>query len=147
VSLRLRVLAEKRELTMLDVRNPVVTGEGMTRQEFKAECDINNIMRRYARDAFLTHVSGAEPRYLDVSEVTDFRTAIEQVRAAEEYFEGLPAKVRAKFGNDPVRYLDEAGSLSRKELMELGLAELRKDEPPPKRRAADVAIEKIEDAT
>lgn len=121
-----------------DPRPVVVTGPGLTKQEFKAECDVNNIVRRFVKDGFLRHLERREPRFLDLSEVGDFRTALDQVRAATEFFDGLPAKVRARFGNDPARYLDEAGSLSRAELRELGLAELRSSDAPRKRRASDV---------
>jgi len=121
-----------------DPRPRVDTGPGLTKQEFKAECDVNNIIRRYVKEGFVAHVTKGVPVYMDASELTDFRTAIEHVRSATEFFEGLPAKVRAKFGNDPARYLDEAGSLSRAELVDLGLAELRKDDAARKRRASDV---------
>lgn len=119
------------------VRRPVVVcGPGRTKQEFKDECDVNNIIRRYTRDGFLAHVAQGVPRFLDVSEVGDFRQAIDQVRAATAFFEGLPAKVRAKFKNDPTKFIDEAGQMTRDELRELGLAELRKDDR--KRRTSDV---------
>lgn len=117
-------------------RPVVVTGPGKTRQEFKDECDINNIVRRYARDQFVSHVNKGVPAFVDVSEVGDFRAAIDQVRSATEFFGKLPAKVRAKFSNDPARFIDEAGGLSRDELRELGLAELRRSDR--RRRGTDV---------
>lgn len=119
-------------------RRPRVDTSGdpvRTKQSFKAECDINNIVARYTRDRFIAHVNRAEPRFLDVSEIGDFRQAVDQVRAASRFFEGLPAKVRSRFGNDPARFLDEAGRLTRDELRELGLAELRADDR--RRRASD----------
>lgn len=118
-----------------EARPKVVTGRGRTRQEFKAECDINNILARYKRDGFMAHLSKGVPVFMDVSEVGDFRSAVEQVRAATAFFERLPAVVRTKFGNDVARFIDEAGSLSRDELRELGLAELRRDDR--QRRASD----------
>jgi len=122
---------------MLRSGRPVVMaiGDGRTKQEFKHECDVNTIIRRFVRDGFLVHMAKGTPKFLDVSEIGDYRTAIDQVRAAEEYFGNLPAKVRAKFGNDAARFLDEAGKLSRDELRELGLVELRKDDRPKRRRA------------
>jgi len=115
---------------------PVVRcGPSRARPEFAKECDINNIVARYKRDGFISHLARGVPSFVDVSEVGDFRTAMTQVRAAGEFFEGLPAVVRAKFGNDVARFVDEAGSLTRAELRELGLAELRKDDV--KRRASD----------
>jgi len=136
MSLRLRELSSERELTLEDVRNPLVCGPSLTKQEFKGECDINNIIARFHRDGFTRHLARGVPQFVDVSLVPDFRTAIEQVRAAEKFFGGLPAKVRARFGNDAARYLDEAGSLSREELRELGMAELRAEDV--RRRSSDV---------
>lgn len=110
---------------------------GRTRQSDKAACDINNIIKRFVREGFVTHIARQQPRFLDVSEVGDYRSALHQVRAAEEYFAALPAKLRARFGNDPARFLDEAGGLSRDELRELGLATLRQSDRE-RRRESDV---------
>lgn len=119
-----------------DPRPVLVCGPGRTKQEFKDECDVNNIVKRFVRDGFVAHLNKGVPVFMDVSEIGDFRTAVDQVRAATKFFDNLPAKVRAKFGNDPARFLDEAGSLSRSELRELGLAELRKGDR--QRRVTDV---------
>jgi len=102
----------------------------------KDACDINNIVRRFVRDGFISHLSKGVPVFADVSEVGDYRSALEQVRAAQEYFAGLPAKVRSRFRNDVAVFLDEAGQLTRDELRELGLAELRKSDR--QRRESDV---------
>lgn len=118
-------------------RRPVVVcGPGRTVQSHKDACDVNNIMRRYARDGFLAHVSRGVPTFGDWSEVGDFRQAIELVRSGTDFFSKLPAKVRAKFDNDAARFIDEAGKLSREEMRELGLAELRRTDR--QRRASDV---------
>lgn len=115
-------------------RPVVITGPGRAKQEFAAECDINNIVRRYVRDGFVAHVNKGVPQFVDVSEVGDFRSAVDQVRAATDFFSRLPAKVRARFGNDVARYIDEAGRLSRDELRELGLAELRASDRRERRK-------------
>lgn len=115
-------------------RPVVICGPGRTKQEFKDECDVNNIVKRYVKDGFLAHVARGVPRFVDVSEVGDFRQAVDQVRAATAFFEGLPAKVRDRFGNDPVKFIDEAGNLTRDEMRELGLAELRKSDREERRK-------------
>lgn len=116
------------------------SADGRTRPEFAAECDINNIVARYTRDGFVAHLNRGVPVFMDVSEVGDFKSAIEQVRAATDFFSKLPAKVRTKFGNDVARFIDEAGRLSRDELRELGMAELRRDDRR-RRESDDVAEE------
>jgi len=129
---------ELRELARASVQKSEF--DEKTRQEFKADCDINKVIRRFVRDGFMGLTQQAPPQFADVSQLGDYRSMLEQVRAAEAYFARLPAKVRARFGNDPARYIDEARGLSREELRELGMAELRKDDPRPqhRRRAADV---------
>lgn len=145
MSQRLAALSADRQITRDDVRAPVHTGPGKTKQEFKDECDINNIIRRFVKDGFLRHMARGVPQFMDVSDLPDFRTAVDQVRATEEFFGKLPAKLRAKFGNDPARFLDEAGKMTRAELREFGLAELRKDDRPA-RRASDGGAEEDEKA-
>lgn len=120
------------------LRTQMVHSDEMTKQEFKAECDINNIIRRFHKDGFLRHMAQGMPQFLDVSELGDYRTAIDQVRAAERWFSQLPAKVRTKFDNDAAAFLDRAGHLTRSELRDLGLAELRAGDIPRNRRGSDV---------
>lgn len=81
-----------------------------TRQEFADECDINKIMERYDVSAGLIPFPDArqEPRYFDCSEVPDLQSAMNGIMAAEEAFMTLPAKVRAEFENDPVRFVEFA---------------------------------------
>lgn len=109
------------------------------KQSFKESCDLNNIIKRYIRTGFIEHVSRKPPFFADVSEAPDYRTAVEQVRAAESFFAGLPAKVRSRFENDVAMFLDEAGRLSQDELVQLGLAELKapaKEEAPVEKTEA-----------
>lgn len=82
------------------------TGPGLAKQSAKDECDVNLILDRFRRTGAVDHLARGTPVFADVSEVGDYRTALENARAAEKYFAGLPAKVRAEFGNDAVRYLE-----------------------------------------
>lgn len=81
-----------------------------TKQAFKAECDINEIVKRFRKIAgpdCLEKLDGyAGGLYGDFSEVVDYRTARDQIIAAEASFEALPAIVRKRFGNDPAEFLD-----------------------------------------
>jgi len=102
----------------------VECGPGRARQSMKAECDINNIMKQYARTGVLTHVARGTPQYLDVSRVGDFRELVERVAVAEKYFGRLPAKVRASFQNSPAAFLDACSDPSRRaEMVALGVLE------------------------
>jgi len=92
-----------------------------TRQEFKDECDINNIMAQYLVTNEFTHLNDAIPQYLDCSEA-DFRQQMDYVAGAYSMFEELPSKVRAQFDNDPALFLDFCShEKNRPELAEMGL--------------------------
>lgn len=105
--------------------------DGMTKQSMKAETEINNILRKYVKSGTLTHLASNPGTYADVSEIGDYRAALEQVRSAEAMFMNLPARVRTRFDNDAAAFLDfvlEPGHEA--ELKELGLwAEGKVPEP------------------
>lgn len=91
-----------------------------TKQEFKAECDINTLMARYRSTGILP--PGRQVSYGDFSEVGDYHAAQQVLVTAREQFEGLPSEVRERFRNDPARFLEfisEKGN--RKAMAELGL--------------------------
>lgn len=96
---------------------------GRTRQEDKAAADINHIMAKYERTGLLP-VTNREAFFADVSNAPDYRTAIERVHAVEDAFMQLPAKVRARFNNDPSSFLDfTADPANRDEMVKMGLIE------------------------
>lgn len=93
----------------------------VTRQEFKQECDINYILSQYELGYEITHINEAAPQYLDCSADT-FREHMDYVAGAFSMFEELPAKLRARFGNDPAEFLDFCSQeKNRPEMAELGL--------------------------
>lgn len=47
-----------------------------------------------------------KPKFGDFLGVSDYQTALNQVIEAEEAFDALPAKVRARFDNQPVDFLE-----------------------------------------
>ncbi|WNK12867.1 MAG: internal scaffolding protein [Microvirus sp.] len=101
--------------------------EGRTRQEFKAESDINNIMARYQKTGLMENSREAIAQYLDCTQF-DFQTAHNFIAGATSMFEGLPSSIRSRFDNDPSLFLgymeDER---NHKEARELGL--LPREEP------------------
>jgi len=103
----------------------------LTHQEFRDECDINNIMKRYERDRTLVHLNRYQGDYGDFSEVPSFQEAQHVIQAATEMFMTLPARVRAQFENDPSKFLNFAQDPANVDKMvELGLA-VKKEAPPP----------------
>lgn len=83
-----------------------IRGDSLTKQSMKDEVDINRIVERFRSSGMVNHLAKGQPAYLDVSEFTDYRSALEHVRAVGAFFGGLPADVRARFANDPALYLD-----------------------------------------
>lgn len=114
-----------------------VTGElveppSMTKQEFQAECDINNILKQYKRTGMVSHINAqaAQGRYVDLADPVDFQDAMHLVIQSENSFASLPSKVRERFNNDPAKFLEfMADPDNQDEMVKLGLA--TKPTPPP----------------
>jgi len=93
----------------------------LAQQHMKDECDINLIVERFGVTGQLP-VRAIEPSYGDFSGVSDYHTALNKIRAADEAFMALPAKLRAKFDHDPNALLNFLeNEANRNEAIELGL--------------------------
>lgn len=103
------------------VVQPILEGTDRTKQSFKAECDINNIMAKYQRTGVLDFAAKREPQYGDCTGV-EFQAGMEMIARARGMFEELPSSVRARFENDPVEFLNFVQNPeNRAEAKELGL--------------------------
>lgn len=78
---------------------------GRTKPEFKESCDVNNILRKYANTG-TWNMMKQDPRYGDFSNPVDYQEALNIHIEAEEKFMDLPAEVRKKFDNDPLKFLE-----------------------------------------
>lgn len=93
------------------------------KQQFRDECDINILMQKYQKGIALTHLNRYQGSYADVSGMVDYQEAQNIVLRAQEAFQSLPASVRAKFENDPGKFMDYALNPENKAaLVEMGLA-------------------------
>lgn len=81
------------------------TEPSLTQQQFAEESDINFIADRYGLTGELPTVVNA-PRYGDFTGIYDFQSANNAVIAARASFMELPAKLRARFNNDPQQLLN-----------------------------------------
>lgn len=100
-----------------------------TKQSFRNECDINLIMKKFAKvqgTEFLTRFNGyVGGQFGDFSTVTDYRSAIEQVRSAEDVFMRLPAVVRKQFDHNAASFLDFVQNPANAgELVKMGLVKV-----------------------
>ena len=95
--------------------------EGKTKQEFKDECDIHSILKRYQETRTAEHINHRQAVFADVTAL-DFQTAMNVMADARSAFASLPSEVRDRFKNDPAELLafveDEANA---EEAAELGL--------------------------
>jgi len=97
------------------------TDSRWTKQAFKDECDINNIMGRYIASGEIPALNQTAPQYLDTTGL-EFQQAMEFVAGAQSMFEELPSSIRNRFQNDPASFLDFCSmEKNRPELAAMGL--------------------------
>lgn len=113
----------------------LVKEPSMTKQSFLAECDINNIVHAFTQTGQIAHINekAAQGAFVDLPDSIDYQEAIEIARAGETAFMALPAHVRARFDNDPARFLDFIEDpRNQEELIKMGLAtDTRPPQAPP----------------
>ena len=80
--------------------------KGLTEQHHKDSCDIHTIMRKYEKTGALEHTAKYGGSYMDFPNSMQFHECMNIVAEAASMFETVPAKIRAKFGNDPAAFLD-----------------------------------------
>ena len=114
-----------------------VTGEFYTpavlKQEFKDQCDINNIIKQFTLTGQISHISAkaATGVFMDLPDDTSFESAMNVVAKANEAFDALPAKLRDRFNNDPADFLAFVEDPANKdELIQLGIRQ-RPPRPAP----------------
>jgi len=107
------------------------SGPGLTKQQFKDECDINLIMAKVARGGVVNFRNKHEPQYGDAT-APDFLDAMNTVVQAEEMFMDLPAKLRKRFENDPAQFLAFVDDVAnRDEAISIGLISAPKQSEVP----------------
>lgn len=113
-------------------------GPGRTKQAFKDECDINNIMARYMKTGVIDFVNKHQGQYGDVTGL-DYQEAMETIAQSKTLFNELPSTIRSRFENDPALFLDFVHDPANEEEMhELGL--MRPDAVAPSKRPAPVDL-------
>lgn len=83
----------------------LVCGPGLTQSEHAVECDINHIMDKYTRTGTVATRTDMG-RFGDFSDGVDFHEAQNVIVKARDQFSALASRVRAKFDNDPAKFLD-----------------------------------------
>ena len=95
----------------------------MAQQQFREECDINTIMERFGRTGELI-APVRMPQYGDFDGVNDYHSAMNAIVEAQSAFDQLPAKLRARFSNDPAEFVEFCtNEENRDEAIRLGLVQ------------------------
>lgn len=95
--------------------------EGRTKQSFKDECDINQIMSRYQKTGILEFVAKHAAQYGDCTGI-DYQEGMQILTQAKSMFAELPSSIRTQFHNDPGEFLDFVNDPeNRAEMREMGL--------------------------
>jgi len=95
----------------------------LAQQNFKEECDINNIVKKFERTGLLEHANRYDGQYGDFTSSSDYQTSLNQLLDAQEAFDNLPARIRSQFNNDPAQFLDFVHNPDNHEAMyDMGLA-------------------------
>ena len=94
----------------------------LTQQQFAVESDINTIVDTFMKTGHLPDPVSM-PQYVDYEGIFDFQSAMNVVRAADENFMRMDAKVRSRFHNSPQEFLEFfADPANQDEAIRLGLA-------------------------
>jgi len=77
--------------------------DGLTKQSFKDETDINKILSRAQKAGTLSHLQKYEGTYGDFAEF-DFLEAQIQMTKGREVFDALPSELRSEFNQSPADF-------------------------------------------
>lgn len=96
---------------------PLVSGltctkPSLTSQEFKEECNINVLLKKYAVQAKLLGMPLSEvipqptaENFGDFTNVEDFQQSMNRISQVKGLFDSLPSDIRQRCGNDPANFL------------------------------------------
>lgn len=111
---------QKHERSQISFEN----SPSLAKQSMAKECDINNIISKFAKTGILDHLNENNKTYGDFLNMPDYHTAQNQVLLAQQMFNELPAEIRSRFNNDPATFLNFAqDEENHPEMVKMGLLE------------------------
>jgi len=109
-----------------------IEGASMTQQQFKSQCDINQIIKKYEKTGMISHINPNAGNYGDFSQIKNFSENLNMVISAQNSFDALPSEVRKRFGNNPTNLIDFVQNDSNyDEAIKLGLVKPKPTITPP----------------
>jgi len=98
------------------------TKPSRTKQSFRDEVDINQVIRRYQKTGILPQNNTHELTFGDYSNPIDFHEAQNKIMRANDLFYALPSHIRREFNDNPGDFLNFAQDPENKSAMvEMGL--------------------------
>ena len=94
----------------LEARRPIRTENyepSRTKQSFKDELDVNNIIKKYSAPELKEMAESFEGVYGDFNQL-DYQTALTMLEKAHTTFMMVPSKIRQQFDNNPGDWIDFA---------------------------------------
>lgn len=110
--------------------------QSRTKQMFRDGTRIDNVLKKYATagvDSAMApwlFAQGMATAPFGVDQGKDYHAQLSAVTAVRQYFESLPAKLRARFGNDPAQFVAfVSDDRNREEAEKLGLVKAPEKAP------------------
>lgn len=95
--------------------------ETKTQQHHLVDVNLPQMMIKYKRDGYFSHLAKNMAAFGDFAEVVDFQDAQNVMANAATEFEHVPPAIRARYGNDPIAFAEAAIDPENKQiLMEMG---------------------------
>lgn len=118
VQLNFKTAYQKHKRHTLEFGEP-----SLTKQSFRDECDINNIMSKYQKTGIIEHLNEHNGEYGDFISYQDYHTSLNQILEAQETFNSIPSSIREKFNNNPAEFLEFAQNPeNHDQMVEFGMA-------------------------
>ena len=112
----------------------------LTKQSFKDETNVNNIMAKYLQTGLLDHVNNHQGNYDNFVSAPDYHTAMNRITAADQAFESMPSDLRARFQNSAPAFLEFVQNPeNRDQMIDMGLLPKIPKEPVTDPAAGDPA--------
>lgn len=89
-----------------DTVKPKVYDDGLTKQSFKDQTDINKILARAAKGDTISHLAKHGAVYGDFTEINDLYEAHDKLQRGVEIFEALPGEVKREFHQSPRNFFN-----------------------------------------
>lgn len=103
-----------------------------TKQQFKDECDINNIIAKYPDLSISNAIVNNPELYGEYDTSMDYMQAFDIVANAQEQFDSLPVQLRKRFDYNPAEFLSFLENpANRDEAQKLGLLKEKITVPLP----------------